>query len=208
MAGVPTTPRALSDHRALRQLDRLILFWVVLWVVIGVATGVTLWRAAVIGDTVSRSGGTIATVGESLQALSDLPLVPDRPGEIGQEVQASAADISARGQDVKGDLRLLGVLLGIAVIGIPLSPVVGLYLPLRLRRSREVRALRESLRRHPDDPGLDGWLAHRARGSLVYDDVARIEADAGGDPRREARLLADAELRRLGVRRPSPAAAG
>ncbi len=194
----------MSDQRALRSFDRLVVFWVVLWVVLGVATGVTLWRASELGDTVSNSGRTLGTVGKSLSDLSDLPLVPERPGEIGEEVQTSGAEITARGDEVKRELRLLGVLLGIAIIGIPVTPIVGLYLPLRLRRAREVKQLRRSLRAHGDDPGLDRWLAHRARGALTYEEVAQIESAAGDDPRRGDRALADAELRRMGLRRPAP----
>ncbi len=199
----------MSDQRALRNLDRLVVFWVVLWVVLGVATGVTLWRASDLGDTVSSSGRTLGTVGSSLSDLSDIPLVPERPGEIGKEVQASAADITTRGEEVKRELRLLGVLLGISIVGIPVTPVVGLYLPLRLRRAREVKRLRRTLRDHDDDRGLDRWLAHRARAALYYDEVAQIAAAADGDPRREDRALADAELKRLGLRRPTvPTPAG
>lgn len=203
-----STLRAISDQRALRALDRLVVFWVVLWVVLGIATGITLWRAADLGDTVSRSGSSLTTIGESLRDLSDLPLIPDRPGEIGTEVQGSASEITARGQEVKRELRLLGVLLGIAVIGIPVTPIVGLYLPLRLRRRREVAQLRRTLRDHDGEEALDRWLAERARGSLVFEDVARIDADSGGDRQAATRALADAELARLGLRRASTTASG
>ena len=193
----------MSDARTVRTLDRLVLFWVALWIVIGVATGITLWRAAELGDTVSRSGTTLTTVGTTLRDLSELPLIPDRPGEIGTEVQDSAAEITVRGQEVKRQLRLLGVLLGIAVVGIPVTPIVGLYLPLRVRRQREITRLRESLRAHSDDAALDAWLAHRARSTLAFEEVERVTRENQGDRVSVCRALADAELRRLGLRRPS-----
>jgi len=195
----------MSDERTVRTLDRLVLFWVALWIVLGAATGITLWRAAELGDTLSRSGTTLTTVGTSLRDLSELPLIPDRPGEVGTEVQKSAAEITVRGQEVKSQLRLLGVLLGIAVVGIPVTPIVGLYLPLRVRRRREITRLRESLRTHPDDEALDGWLAGRARGTLAYEEVERVTRESEGDRGSISRALADAELRRLGLRRPSVA---
>ncbi len=195
----------MSDERTVHILDRLVLFWVALWIVLGAATGITLWRAAELGDTVSSSGTTLTTVGTSLRDLSELPLIPDRPGEVGAEVQKSAAEITVRGQEVKRQLRLLGVLLGIAVVGIPVTPIVGLYLPLRIRRRREVTRLRESLRTHPEDEALVAWLADRARGTLAYEEVERLTSDSGGDPGRISRALADAELRRLGLRAPSAA---
>ena len=55
----------MSDERTVHILDRLVLFWVALWIVLGAATGITLWRAAELGDTVSSSGTTLTTVGTS-----------------------------------------------------------------------------------------------------------------------------------------------
>ena len=58
----------MSDERTVHILDRLVLFWVALWIVLGAATGITLWRAAELGDTVSSSGTTLTTVGTSRTA--------------------------------------------------------------------------------------------------------------------------------------------
>ena len=150
----------------------------------------------------------MTAVGQSLRDLSELPLIPDRPGEVGANVQESGAQITVRGQEVKSQMRLLGVLLGIALVGIPVTPIVGLYLPLRLRRSREISGLQRALRDHPGDDELDNWLAERARASLVFEEVTRIARERAGDHRAIQRGLADAELRRLGLRRPAPTPPG
>lgn len=187
-----STVRLTTDPRSVRTLDGAVVFWCVLWCVLGVWTGVTLWQAADVGDTISTSGNTLATVGRGLEGLSDLPVIGERPAEVGAEVTGSANDIVARGGEVKGQLRLLGVFLGIALVGIPVTPVLGLYLPLRVRRAREIAGIRRQLADHHDDPGFDRWLADRARASLPYSDVAGLD-DRG---------LADAELARLGLSRP------
>lgn len=189
-----------ADHKTVRLLDGVVVFWCVFWCVIGVWTGLTLWAAGDVGDTISSSGRSLTSVGEGLQGLSDLPVVGERPGEIGADVTATAADITSRGGEVKGQLRTLAVLLGISVVGIPVSPVLGLYLPLRWRRGQEVAMIRRHLRDHGDDPGLDAYLADRARAALSYDEVARLDARPA---RRDGdRVLADAELTRLGISRP------
>lgn len=198
------TLRAMSDERSVRTLDRLVVFWVILWIVVGAAATITLWRAADLGDTLTSSGTTLTAIGQSLRDLSELPLIPDRPGEIGASVQESAAQITVRGQEVKSQMRLLGVLVGIALVGIPVTPILGLYLPLRVRRGREVARLKRALREHPDDDELDHWLAERARSSLVFEEVSRITRRSAGDQRAVQRGLADAELSRLGLRRPRP----
>jgi hypothetical protein len=190
---VSSTVRLTTDQRSVHLLDGVVVFWCVFWCVLGVWTGVTLWQAADVGDTISASGSSLASVGRGLESLSDLPVIGERPGEIGAEVNRSAAEIVERGAEVKGQLRLLGVFLGIGLVGIPVTPVLGLYLPLRLRRAREIRAIRGQLEQHRDDPGFDRWLADRARATLPYSEVAGHGSDERG--------LADAELTRLGISR-------
>ena len=200
---MPTTLRGL-DGRTLQMWDGLVLFWVVLWSVLGVMTGVTLWHAADAGDSISSSGRALESVGRSLQDLASLPLVPDRPGKLGTEIVGTAADISQRGQEVKGQLHELGLLLGVAVVGIPVMPVLGFYLPLRVLRHREVESVRVAIRRGPDDV-LDRLLAERARASLPYDVVVKLLTGSSQDStdRDSTRRLAEAELSRLGLARPS-----
>ncbi len=200
-----STIRVAADHKTLRLLDGVVLFWVAFWVALGVWTGVTLWQAADVGDTIASSGRTLDSVGEGLQELAGVPVIGERPGEIGGEVTESAVDITSRGEVVKGQLRQLGVVLGIAVVGIPVSPVLGLYLPLRVRRGRETTSIRRQLDEHADDPGFERYLADRARASLPYATVAAL--DPSPDHRESDRALADAELARLGIKRKRPASA-
>ena len=74
--------------------------------------------------------------------------------------------------------------------------------------SREISGLKRALRDHPGDDELDNWLAERARASLVFEEVSRIARERAGDRRAIQRGLADAELRRLGLRRPAPTTPG
>lgn len=190
-----------ADHRTVRLLDGAVLFWVVLWTVLGVWTGVTLWSAADIGQTISTSGTSLSSVGDGLQSLAGVPVIGAKPGDIGVEVSQAGADITTRGGVVTGQLHQLGVLLGIAVVGIPVSPILGLYLPLRLRRARETRDIRRQLREHGEDAGFERYLADRARSSLPYDAVATLDPSPAHDV--VDRRLADAELARLGISRPA-----
>lgn len=194
-----------ADSATVRTWDGLALFWVVLWLVIAGWTGLTVWRAADTGNTISASGHALHSVGQSLRDLSDLPLVPEGPDEIGGQVVTAADQITARGQEIRSQLHQLALLLGLAIAGLSLAPVIGFYLPLRLNRHREVQRLRADLARRPGDEGLDRYLAERARRFLSYDELAALVAhpldpDLGSV---EVRRLADAELTRLALRRPS-----
>lgn len=189
-----------ADTSTVRLFDGLIGFWLVLWLVIGGWTGYTIWELSVLGDTVTRSGEAIGSAGDALGSLSGVPVIGDDTGQVGEEVVGAGQDIAARGQTVKSQLRQLAILLGLAIAVMPTTPVLGLYLPLRNARRREVGALSRSLQRHPDDARLERYLAERAVRSLPFDEVESLV----GDPWRalhegDTRALAAAELRRLGL---------
>ena len=200
-------PVALSvrtaDEPTIRLLDGLLLGWVALWLVVGVLSGVTMWHLSELGDTVSNSGSAIGSAGRALESLGDIPVIGDRPAEVGRETSEAGADIEGRGVQVKGQLRQLSILLGLSITLIPITPVAGLYLPLRVSRRREVKNLRRALRDHPGDEGLDLYLASRALNMLPYNEVHRF-VEGSEDPHstdavRRTRRLADAELARLGL---------
>ncbi len=195
-----------ADAGTLHLWDGIVLFWVVLWAVLGVWSGVTIWQVADTGDTITSSGEALHSAGTALESLSDVPVIGERPGRLGAEVVVTADEITGRGQQIKGQLRRLGLLLGLAIMAIPVSPVVGVYLPLRLSRRREVARIRRQLAERPDDRGLDRYLADRARTTLSFDLVAEaVRGPADEHPDRQVRRLADAELARLGLTRPARA---
>ncbi|MEQ6903337.1 hypothetical protein [Nocardioides sp. YIM 152588] len=187
-----------ADSRTVHTWDGLVLFWVALWIVVGAWTGVTLWQAADTGDTISRSGRSISAAGEALTSLGDVPLVGDRTGELGGQIEQNGTEITARGQDVKGQLRQLALLLGISITVIPIASVAGFYLPARLGRHREVASVRRALESSGLDDALEGYLAARAVGNLTYD-VAGPLVPTGRIDDAARRRLAAAELARLGI---------
>jgi hypothetical protein len=195
------SPRS-ADEPTVQWLDRSAMVWVAFWLLIGVWTAVTLWRIADIGDTLTTSGGALNTAGEALNQVALVPVIGDRAGVLGQQVVTTSAEVTARGQQVKGQLHQLAVLLGAFLILVPTVPVVALYLPGRLARKREVAEIRTALSRDRDDPQLDRLLAARAVENLSLTKMRAL--GIGTQPgHAEVRALADAELQRLGVTRPA-----
>ncbi len=191
-----------ADESTIRVLDGLVLFWLVFWVVLGAWSAVTIWQVSGIGDTITTSGRALDSAGTALTKVGKVPVVGDSAGALGADVSTAAADISVRGQDVKGQLRQLALMLGIAIMAMPTTPVLGFYLPLRVARRREISGLRIALAEHPDSAGLDRHLAERALANLSFTEISAITDDPWRDLDDGAlRPLADAELRRLGVRR-------
>ena len=94
----------------------------------------------------------------------------------------------------------------LAVALVPSLPLVIGYLPPRLGRAREAAALRRLLIEGAGNPALERFLAQRAVEHLSYRELRRVSATPWRDVE-DGRYssLADAELARLGLRRPRPA---
>ena len=190
-----------ADESTVRLLDGMVAFWLVLWLVVGAWSGYTIWQVSALGDTVTKSGNALGSAGEALQSMREVPLIGETPAELGDQVVDTAVDITARGQAIKSDLRRLALLLGLSIVLMPTTPVLGLYLPLRLARRRDVRELRRALTRHGRDPTLDRYLAERALHVLPYTTVRALSDDPWADIMQgRAQRLADAELERIGLR--------
>ncbi len=102
-------------------------------------------------------------------------------------------------------INRLGVLLGIAIALIPLTPVLWLYVPARLTHRTDVGPLRRRLASEPPDDGLTAYLAHRAVDRLPYRHLRALTDDPVGDLSAGRHdVLARAELDRLGLTPRSP----
>ena len=191
-----------ADQSTIRRLDGLALFWVVLWVVIGGWAGYTLWQLSEVGDTVTTSGRALGSTGDALESLGNVPVVGDRTAELGSEVVVAGDDIARRGQEVRSQMRQLAVLLGLAIALIPATPLLGLYLPFRKARTRDITEVQRLLSSSPSADITDRYLAERAVRRLPPSTVQEIDPDPWGAlAEGRTRSLADAELRRLGLRR-------
>ncbi|MDQ4039552.1 MAG: hypothetical protein M3313_14650 [Actinomycetota bacterium] len=190
-----------TDAPTLRLLDGLVTFWVVLWVVLGLLTGYEVQRLTSVSDAAQASARAADTAGEALQSLDGIPFVGERSAELGDEVRAAAEQVRLNAEDTSVTLRRLGLLLGASIILIPLTPVFGMYVPNRLGRGRELRALRRRLRSQAMDRPLEAYLARRAVDWLPYDQLMTVSDDPAGDLRDGRHgALARAELSRLGLR--------
>lgn len=186
----------------LRLADGAVLLWAAFWIVIGGWTAASVWDLSQLGSTLSQSGEALDTAGEGLQRIGQIPLVGDRPEQLGNEVRSAAAEITVRGQETRANLRRLSILLGVSIALIPSAPVLGIYLPRRFARRRTTREVRRRLAARPDDPGLDRYLAQQAVATIPLERLLDWSDDPCGDlADGHVRPLADAELAHLGLNR-------
>ena len=195
-----------------RFVSVLVVLWMVLWLVVGVITALQVRQLTDVSDSLVESADALDVAGTALQDIGRLPLVGERPESLGNEVRETAQEIDRAGTASRETVRTVSVLLGLALVLIPIVPVVAIYVPLRRAGDRERRAVKRALAGSPHDQRLEEFLAHRAVHNLPYDTLRHVTADPWGDLRRGAfRRLANAELTRLGLasrRRPDQGPTG
>jgi len=182
-------------------LDGAVAVWVAVWIALGIAVGANVARLTDLSHTVTSDGVAIQTVGQSLGVLADVPLVGGRLfSRAAREVQAAGTSAVDSGRSSASAVDALSVLLAVVVALLPAVPVLGFYLPLRLARRREARAIRRTIRAHGSDPAFRAFLARRALETLGYDRLLKVTPAPWVALESAPRAaLAAAELRRLGI---------
>jgi len=198
----PVVYRPSTSGRVVQVIDVILVLWVVAWIAIGLAVARDVRNLTALSDTVVRAGTAVGETGRALRALQGLPFVGERIGRVAGQVDAAAAQAVRSGRESRDSVQSLSVLLGFSVGVIPTLPILAMYVPFRISRAREVRAIRKAAARAQGDPMFEEYLAHRAVENLPYHRLREITPNPWRDLE-EGRhsVLADAELDRLGLRR-------
>jgi hypothetical protein len=195
---------SLPAGRRLRLIDATLSAWALAWIVVGAVVASEVHGLAELSDTVGDVGAAVEASGVALSTLGGVPVIGDAFGgaleAASERIQEAGRSAQESGASSRDSVDVLSVLLGLSVALIPSLPLLAGYLPARMSRAREVRALAEARRRSGDDPLFQEFLARRAAQSLPY----RRLRDIAPEPWRELAegrfgRLADAELERLGL---------
>lgn len=198
----PLVYKPSTGGQVVRIVDGILLVWVVAWILIGLAVARDVRNLMTLSDTVVRAGTAVGETGRALHALESLPFVGDRIGKVAGQVDAAAAQAVRSGRDSRESVQRLSVLLGVSVAIIPTLPILAMYTPFRISRSREVRAIRRAATRAQGDPMFEEYLAHRAVENMPFHKLREVTPNPWRDLEAGRHTaLAEAELRRLGLRR-------
>ena len=190
----------------IRTLDAVVVFWTLVWIVLGLLVARDLQQLTQLSATVATSGRAMRAVVDSITPLASLPVVGSTIAPLAKTAASEAASVQASGRVSAQSVRQLSLLLGLAVVVAPTVPLLVLYVPLRISQERESRAFRRALANGADDSAFEEFLAQRAVQNLPYHRLREITTNPWHEIREgNFRALADAELKRVGVRRPDPA---
>lgn len=193
----------LLSARSVRWLDAGVIVWVVVWAVLGGLVWQDITAQTRLPADVIKIGSAVEDTGQALGVVGGLPLVGDRIGSFADRIEQLGAEVVTSGETSRDSIRRVAVIAGVAVGVLPAAMALFLYIPVRTRWRRTVRSVAEALTSSSGDPGFEQYLARRAVDALSWDDLRAISPDPwGAVAAGDFQALADAELRRLGLRRP------
>jgi hypothetical protein len=166
-------------QRSVVAIDLLVVLWTVVWLVLGITVGTFVNRLGALGDGLEGTGRTIHRAGDAVDRLADVPLVGEGFASVAAEIHTIGDDTAQRGRAVEQDIERLAWLIGIGLAAGPTLPVLALWVPPRVSRERERRALRRSLR--SGDGIALAYLANRAVAGRLFRELRRASDDPVAD---------------------------
>jgi hypothetical protein len=185
-------------QRSVVAIDLLVLLWTVVWIVLGISVGTFVERLGAVGESVEGAGQAIHRAGDAVGRLSDVPLVGEGFEAVADEIRTIGDETVQNGRSVEQDIDTLALLIGVGLAAGPTLPVLAMWIPPRVSRERERRALRRSLK--SGDGVALAYLANRAVAGRLFRELRTASDDPVADlaaGRHEA--LARLELEHLAL---------
>lgn len=195
-------------QRSIVAIDLLVILWTAAWLVLGIAVGTFVEQLGAVGQGMQDTGRAIGRAGDAVGQLSDVPLVGEGFDAIAQEIQQIGSETAENGRSVEDDVDSLAVLIGAGLALGPTLPILALWVPPRVSRERDRRALRKSLK--SDDRIALAYLANRAVATRLFRELRKASDDPVADlaaGRYEALAALELEHLSLGTIRRRPARA-
>ena len=193
----------LLSARSVRWIDIGVIVWVVVWMGLGVLIWHDIRAQTQLSGDVIKVGTAVKDTGQALSVVGGLPLVGGSIGDFAAKIEKMGVEVAVSGEDSRAGIERIAVIAGLGVGLLPVALVLFLYLPLRIRWRRDVGAVADALRASAGDPAFEQYLARRAADTLPWDRLSAISADPWrAIASEDYRVLADAELARLGLHRP------
>jgi len=195
-------------QRSIVAIDLLIVLWTIAWLILGIAVGTFVERLGAVGEGMEDTGRAIGRAGDAVDRLSDVPLVGEGFDAIAREIQEIGRETAQNGRSVEDDVDSLAILIGAGLALGPTLPILAVWVPPRVSRERERRALRKSL--ESDDRVALAYLANRAVATRLFRELRKASDDPVADlaaGRYEALAALEMDHLSLGSLRPRPAPA-
>jgi hypothetical protein len=166
-------------QRSVVAIDLLVLLWTVVWLVLGISVGTFVERLGAVGESVEGAGQAIHRAGDAVGRLSEVPLVGEGFEAVADEIRTVGDETVQNGRSVEQDIDTLALLIGVSLAAGPTLPVLAMWIPPRVSRERERRALRRSLK--SGDGIAVAYLANRAVAGRLFRELRTASEDPVAD---------------------------
>jgi hypothetical protein len=166
-------------QRSVVAIDVLVLLWTVAWLVLGITVGTFVERLGSVGESVEGAGHAIHRAGDAVGRLSEVPLVGEGFEAVANEIRTIGNETVQNGRSVEQDIDTLALLIGVGLAVGPTLPVLAVWIPPRMSRERERRALRRSLK--SGDGVALAYLANRAVAGRLFRELRTASDDPVAD---------------------------
>jgi hypothetical protein len=166
-------------QRSVVAIDLLVLLWTVVWLVLGITVGTFVERLGAVGESVEGAGRAIHRAGDAVGRLSEVPLVGEGFETVADEIRTIGDETVQNGRSVEQDIDTLALLIGVGLAVGPTLPVLAMWIPPRVSRERERRALRRSLK--SGDGVALAYLANRAVAGRLFRELRTASDDPVAD---------------------------
>lgn len=192
----------VPSARTVRRLDLATVLVVIGFAALGVLVGRQLWMLAQLHRGLIDAAAALDATAAAVGLVAEVPFIGTNAQQLATDVTAAADDVRANAGQARDGIRAVAVAIGSTIALLAWVPALAFYVPLRLARRRELKALARLLAGSAD-PVLVEHLARTAVRRVPYAQLRRISARPWQDLERgRHRDLAAAELRRLGLRVP------
>ena len=196
---------ARLSRRAIRTADAALVLWLALWIVLAVLVHRDLRHLSELSDAAIAAGEALTTTADALNVVAGIPFVGGTIPDLEDQVRSAARRTSLAGRQSRDDLATYATAITLAIAIGPTLPPLLFYVPLRARWRRDRRTVAGALAAGKAD--VRHFLARRALAHADYATFSRNTEDGELKPE-GIDALAQRELARLGLHRPTRAADG
>jgi len=166
-------------QRSIVAIDIVVVVWTVAWLVLGIAVGTFVERLGAVGEGLEDAGQAIGRAGDAVDQLADVPLLGEGFSAVAQEIHGIGRETAQNGRSVEDDVDSLALLIGAGLALGPTLPILAVWVPPRVSRERERRALRKSL--ESGDRIALAYLANRAVATRLFRELRKASDDPVAD---------------------------
>ena len=195
----------LPSGRTLRRWILTAAGYIVALLAVGAAGGWQIWSLAELHCSLLEAADGLTLTARAAGLVGEVPVVGAGVGadQLAGGITDTAEEVRRNAVTVRGQVHVLAVVVGVAVVLLLTVPLVAVYLPLRVARAREVAGLKRKLAGWTD-PMLVEHVADAALSRVPFAELRHVSGQPWQDVEQgRHRPVAVAELTRLGLRPPA-----